>query len=690
MTSLAVKYRPKTFEECCGQISVIKILERQLELKEFKNCYLFCGPSGTGKTTIARIFANRINNNTGTPIEIDGASNNGVDNIRNIIDQAKERDLASEYKIFIIDECFTGDTLVNTSNGAKKIKDIVPGDKVMTLNGFNKVTYVHQKKVENSMLNYMRLSDGRTITTTADHLFLTTNGWIESKNLVKGDVLLDAKNMPKLWEDVQYKTQGTEVLQQQVSNGVSKQTQIKGFDREDLSYLWEMLLCGNKKQQKEDLLKGMQSKVNIAIREGNNELRIWDGTKEIIIYKNDKSKSNEEFTKYREDALNQRVEWLSTSMDWEKRGKWMVYRTSTYAMEGIRKFLDTRVSNQDKLFSEQSKQVCFIIQSRPWLSREEDSSRGGWQFTQMEKEYCSRYEKDHLSKSVRVESIEIFQPGDNGEPRYGCTKDTILYDLTVEESPTYFANGVLVHNCHMITTAGWNAFLKCIEEPPKYTIFIFCTTDPQKIPATILNRVMRFNLTRVKTELIKSRLEYVCQSEGYINYVESCDYISKLASGGVRDALAMLEKCVGYSNDLCITNVLQSLGNFSYDVMFSLTNAIVDGDEASIIKIVDDCYNNGNDLSLFISQYVDFLLDLNKYCIFKTMDVVKIPASLETKVDVNGQMSPLCVKYTTGIENNINYFNTLVTKMLTLSVTLKNDTMPKTTTEVGLIKISRN
>ena len=85
MKALAVKYRPKEFEEVVGQKSVIKILKRQLELKEFLNCYLFCGASGTGKTTTARIFANKINNNKGEPIEIDGASNNGVENVKNII-----------------------------------------------------------------------------------------------------------------------------------------------------------------------------------------------------------------------------------------------------------------------------------------------------------------------------------------------------------------------------------------------------------------------------------------------------------------------------------------------------------------------------------------------------------------------------------------------------------------------------
>ena len=105
MQSLAVKYRPKTFDDVVEQSSIKVILEQQLSTGTFKHAYLFCGGAGTGKTTCARIFANEINRNSGNPIEIDAASNNGVDDVREIIQQAKTKSLDSEYKVFIIDEC---------------------------------------------------------------------------------------------------------------------------------------------------------------------------------------------------------------------------------------------------------------------------------------------------------------------------------------------------------------------------------------------------------------------------------------------------------------------------------------------------------------------------------------------------------------------------------------------------------
>ena len=103
--SLSVRYRPKVFEDMTEQSAIKDILMNQLETKTFQHGYLSTGPSGTGKTTSARIFANMINDGKGNPIEVDAASNSGVDNVRQIIEDAKRKPLDAEYKIFIVDEC---------------------------------------------------------------------------------------------------------------------------------------------------------------------------------------------------------------------------------------------------------------------------------------------------------------------------------------------------------------------------------------------------------------------------------------------------------------------------------------------------------------------------------------------------------------------------------------------------------
>lgn len=236
----------------------------------------------------------------------------------------------------------------------------------------------------------------------------------------------------------------------------------------------------------------------------------------------------------------------------------------------------------------------------------------------------------------------------------------------------------IIDECHAVTTQGWQAFLKCIEEPPKYTIFMFCTTNPEKIPETILNRTMRFNISKVDTNLIKNRLMYICEQEHFTNYVEACDYLSKLGNGSVRQSIAYLEKCANYDYDLSINNVLECLGNFSYDSLFDLTGAILNKDEGFILELIDNYYNAGGDLKLFVEQYLDFVLDLTKYCLFKNMKLLKIPSSLE----------PRCTGYS-DIPNILDFSNYLVEKMLEVKSAIKYDTNPKTTVEALLLVACR-
>lgn len=237
----------------------------------------------------------------------------------------------------------------------------------------------------------------------------------------------------------------------------------------------------------------------------------------------------------------------------------------------------------------------------------------------------------------------------------------------------------LIDEVHMLSIQAWNALLKTIEEPPHYTIFMFCTTNPEKIPETILNRCQRFNLSKVGNDLIYKRLLYICEQEKFINYQETCDYISKICEGSVRQGIAYLEKCANYSTDLSINNALACLGDFSYDSFFNLTGAIVNADEGSVLEIINNYYNSGNDLKLFVESYLDFVLDLTKYCLFKNMSSVKIPTSLQNR----------CEGFST-IPDVLDITNDLVEKVLNIKNTIKYDVNNFTTIQAMFIKICRD
>ena len=241
---------------------------------------------------------------------------------------------------------------------------------------------------------------------------------------------------------------------------------------------------------------------------------------------------------------------------------------------------------------------------------------------------------------------------------------------------------LVLDEAHMITTAGWNAFLKGIEEAPKYTIYIFCTTDPQKIPATIANRCMRFNFSKIPTAKIEERLRLISSKEGYSDYDEACCYIARMADGGMRDAISMLEKCADYDRDLSMDNVLKCLGNMSYDTLFDLVNSMVDGDKAKALSIVDGLCDAGVDMRSFAEQLLGFCLDLCKYSLTHDASATSVPASLEK---VNG--STRCLAYAAGIEGAPTFFSRLSGKALALKSALRNDFGPRTTAEAYVLSM---
>jgi len=190
----------------------------------------------------------------------------------------------------------------------------------------------------------------------------------------------------------------------------------------------------------------------------------------------------------------------------------------------------------------------------------------------------------------------------------------------------------IIDECHMITPQGWNAFLKTLEEPPLKSIFIMCTTNPEKIPGTILSRAQRYDFQRISQQGIINRLVYILDEEGYDTpykgdeeIPKSLEYIAKVADGGMRDAITMLDKCLSYSNKLTIENVVKALGVVDYDIMVDLINSISKKDETNVIEIIEKVYASGADLKQFIKLFSEFVLDANIYELTKDKTLVKIP-----------------------------------------------------------------
>ena len=190
----------------------------------------------------------------------------------------------------------------------------------------------------------------------------------------------------------------------------------------------------------------------------------------------------------------------------------------------------------------------------------------------------------------------------------------------------------IIDEVHMLSIGAFNALLKVLEEPPKGVIFILCTTDPHKIPTTILSRVQRFQFKRIPQNEVVKRLQYVLQQEGKITYdMEALQYIAKLADGGMRDALMKLDTVLGYTHEITMEAVLDCLGITNYDYLFKIVSSIIKQDATTPMQLIDDLYKQGKDLKLFVKDLSKFILDLCKLELTQDINTTMIPPELKTK-----------------------------------------------------------
>lgn len=231
----------------------------------------------------------------------------------------------------------------------------------------------------------------------------------------------------------------------------------------------------------------------------------------------------------------------------------------------------------------------------------------------------------------------------------------------------------IIDECHSLSNTAWQALLKLIEEPPAKSIFIFCTTDPQKIPKTILSRVQRYDFQRISHNGVVKRLMQILDWED-ITSVEkdAVDYIEKIADGGMRDAITLLDKCLAYSTDLTTENVVAALGTVNYKIMIDLTSAIIiANDQVETIKIIEEIHRSGKDLKQFVKSYMNFVLDLNKYNCLKSFDYLEIPKIYADEVEYLSTDNESC--------------EALLDTIIHLNADIKWDTAPKSMIEATLI-----
>ena len=174
----------------------------------------------------------------------------------------------------------------------------------------------------------------------------------------------------------------------------------------------------------------------------------------------------------------------------------------------------------------------------------------------------------------------------------------------------------------MLSTGAFNALLKTLEEPPAHVKFILATTEPQKLPATILSRCQRFDFKKISNEDISKRLQYVCDESKIEITKEALNIISVLAEGAMRDALSILERCLQEGNEKIDENLVKDLvGIPKLTFISQIVEAIVENDIEQTIKTVEDVMGQGKDLTNLLWELIKYTKDI---LVWKTTQKLEI------------------------------------------------------------------
>lgn len=166
---------------------------------------------------------------------------------------------------------------------------------------------------------------------------------------------------------------------------------------------------------------------------------------------------------------------------------------------------------------------------------------------------------------------------------------------------------IIIDEVHMLSKGAFNALLKTLEEPPSYVVFILATTEPGKVPVTIISRCQRYEFRRINELVIKKFVTSIL-IENSISYEDTAlDYIVSLSDGGLRDALSLLEQCATFSgNDINLHNVMQLLGSIPYDEYNNLLKSILNQNIASIFSILKSFFSSGIDSNVVLKGLIEF------------------------------------------------------------------------------------
>lgn len=208
--------------------------------------------------------------------------------------------------------------------------------------------------------------------------------------------------------------------------------------------------------------------------------------------------------------------------------------------------------------------------------------------------------------------VEIDAASNNGVDNIRDLREEANYTPTRSKYRVY-----IIDEVHMLSTGAFNALLKTLEEPPAHVIFILATTEVHKLPATILSRCQRFDFKRIQPETMAKRLKEVADLEGMTIDDEAALLISRIADGGMRDALSILDQCAGRNKIVDSSVVSEAAGIAGREALFELSDSICNQNSGAALNVISELHQNSYDMERLC---VEMINHFRNFLIVKTVN----------------------------------------------------------------------
>jgi DNA polymerase-3 subunit gamma/tau len=235
----------------------------------------------------------------------------------------------------------------------------------------------------------------------------------------------------------------------------------------------------------------------------------------------------------------------------------------------------------------------------------------------------------------------------------------------------------IIDEVHMLSIAAFNALLKTLEEPPPHIMFIFATTEPQKIPITILSRCQRHDFRRIDVESISRHMKKICVKEDVVIDVESLGLIAREANGSMRDGLSLLDQVMSCTQGaIGHEQVLDILGVIDRDIIFRISSAVFQGDITKILDILDKIYNAGHDMKKLYTDLIEH---------FRNLLLVKMGKTNQKLVDIPAFEMDLMLEQTKNVSKI--FLNQLFDLLFKEEPIIEHSSRPKLAIEMVFIRM---